>query len=340
MIGQHVEAARRFPWLALLCLALGLALLGSWASWHTEGLAVGAILPITVGLMLLAFGRGRPFAARFGEEGIELIDARYHNHASTLIPYADLRGVRAGLVPTNPAEFARTSCALGVEHEGGFFWIPARLNVSSAEVFRFLAGRVARSGSRDIHPSLLPYLRRVEEQFGPDQVACYRAAPSSPRRPPRRSPRVVFLGLLLTGVIWMVLGVREQVDKDWAPVGMLCATFGGMGLLVLTAATVSGTRAVPGWKQASVVICPEGMAMVQGPVEGELRWPELLDIKFGGKPKVFRLSQSSTLAGIHLRVAGATIVVADIYERPLYVLHEQIMNAVPGHLQAAPPVDR
>ena len=79
------------------------------------------------------------------------------------------------------------------------------------------------------------------------------------------------------------------------------------------------------WKNASVVIGPHGMAMVQGDIQGEVRWPELLEIRFNTKPLAFSLGSQSGFPGILLRVKGADIVIADIYDRPLHVIYNHIL---------------
>jgi len=70
------------------------------------------------------------------------------------------------------------------------------------------------------------------------------------------------------------------------------------------------------------------MAMVQGGIQGEVRWPELLEIRFNAKPRGLSLSnQRAMLPGILLRVKGADILIADIYDRPLYVIYNRILAA-------------
>ena len=82
---------------------------------------------------------------------------------------------------------------------------------------------------------------------------------------------------------------------------------------------------IPNWKKSALVISPGGMAMVQGDMTGQLRWDELRDIRFRPKPTFLGLqSAGAGMLGIHLVVAGATIVVLDLYDRPLEMIHEQL----------------
>ena len=68
--------------------------------------------------------------------------------------------------------------------------------------------------------------------------------------------------------------------------------------------------------------------MVQGDIQGEVRWPELLEIRFNARPRGLNLgNQRAMLPGIRLWVKGAEIVIADIYDRPLCVIYNRILAA-------------
>jgi hypothetical protein len=69
------------------------------------------------------------------------------------------------------------------------------------------------------------------------------------------------------------------------------------------------------WRNASLAISPEGLAMVQGEMKGELRWDEVQSVRANKKPLGgFRLSSATPGPAIVLKVQGATIHIADIYE--------------------------
>ena len=65
--------------------------------------------------------------------------------------------------------------------------------------------------------------------------------------------------------------------------------------------------------------------MVQGDIQGEVQWPELLDVRFNAKPVGFNIGGPTGLPGITASVKGANLVIADIYDRPLYVIHNHIL---------------
>jgi hypothetical protein len=53
-----------------------------------------------------------------------------------------------------------------------------------------------------------------------------------------------------------------------------------------------------------------------------MRWAELRGVKLATKPAHFRMSSSQQ--GLVLKVAGADIVLQDIYDRPLEVIDRKI----------------
>ncbi|HUR54718.1 MAG TPA: hypothetical protein VMZ71_11340, partial [Gemmataceae bacterium] len=64
------------------------------------------------------------------------------------------------------------------------------------------------------------------------------------------------------------------------------------------------------WQESCLVVSPGGVAMVQGVHRGKLRWDELLSIEYPAK-------EGAGGTGIALRVAGAAVIIADYYDRPL-----------------------
>lgn len=78
-------------------------------------------------------------------------------------------------------------------------------------------------------------------------------------------------------------------------------------------------------QKASLVIGPRGLALAQGPIEGHMVWDELKDVRFRPPGGSFQ-PENATPRGIELRFAGATVIIPDIYDPPLHVIHERIMG--------------
>lgn len=56
--------------------------------------------------------------------------------------------------------------------------VPAAIDAQSRDVFRFLTEQLAPSGSRDVPPMLVGYLKRQIEQFDDDKLLTYKARAS------------------------------------------------------------------------------------------------------------------------------------------------------------------
>ena len=59
-------------------------------------------------------------------------------------------------------------------------------------------------------------------------------------------------------------------------------------------------------------------------IHTEVGWAEVQEVRFRDQAHAFRVSSASHPTGLALRVEGATIIIADIYDRPLHVIHERI----------------
>jgi hypothetical protein len=80
------------------------------------------------------------------------------------------------------------------------------------------------------------------------------------------------------------------------------------------------------WREASLVIGPLGLAVVQGDLKGEMRWGELRQLHMKAPRFAAYANRMKLGPGIRLVVEGATIVIADLYDRPLRVIHQRIMD--------------
>jgi hypothetical protein len=280
---------------------------------------IAAVLPLTLGVSLWLVGRESPFTATCREEGLEIERAG----EPILVPYASIQNIKVGGLLADPAGFRKASCPIDVLHKGGVLRIPSRLNFPSHEVYRFLAERVPGSGERDVNPVLAEYLERQEQYFGPDSVATFRA---SGRRLTGARPgyRAFLIGMMAAGAAWLAVGISGFGETAWGIAGTLCLVSGRL-LYMTSFAEPMRVGPMKNWNNASVVIGPHGMAMVQGDIQGEVRWPELLEIRFNTKPLAFSLGSQSGFPGILLRVKGADIVIADIYDRPLHVIYNHIL---------------
>jgi hypothetical protein len=308
MIGERIESQQRFPFGAVFCFAVAVVFVGAAAAFRSPHPAVFAVLPAAVGAGLL-LGRGRPFRAEITREGLEI------EEPPLVLAYADIEAAR---MPGTPDQ-ARAPIQLF--YDGGCVLIPERLNVRSGELFRFLLDQLPPSGSRDLPPILARYCAQQEARYGSDRVFSYRARPQRIVTRNRTAVAVCLAGAL-AGLAWAAAGAAlGKEGAGWIVCGIFMAVLFGVFALAFGFAT-AGPR-IQNWRQSGLVIGPEGLALVQGDMRGELRWDELRDIRFRTKPGF--LATSPQLRGIHLVVAGATITIADLYDRPLDLIHERLL---------------
>ncbi len=326
MIGRTVRSRPEPVVWALLLIGLGfvLAIAGPLAGWPV--LLPAALLPLAVGGSLLVLGRERPFVARFTEAGVEAGDP------PVLVPYDRMLRVAAEQGAVDPKTFRKRSAALLVEHDAGVLGFPSRLDCPSHEIYAFLADRVPHRSGRDVHPALLDYLEREEARFGPDQIWVY----SWTRRPRHsrqaRRLRAICIGAFIAAVGWLALGFSSEAPIGWTITGVITAVTAAVLFLASRVANVPLSMAGRNLKQACLVIGPSGMAMVQGEVQGEIGWPEVLDIRYGPLFSFLGSGRghASGLPFIRLRVKGAEIPILDIYDRPLYVIHDRMLECRSG----------
>jgi len=308
MIGETIQSPRPAALGAILwgVLATGLAVAAVVTS--TIHLAIGAILPFLAAVFLSISRRPR-FVAHLTHEGIEL------EHGKTFVHFDDIDEVV--LKEGEVREAGDKQYAIQVFHRDGFFTIPARVNVPSAELHEFLQSRApAADSDRPINPELRAYLTRQEDLFGEEKVMAYWARRTAPRRDNVVGKRVS-LAVTLAGVCWMFIGPSHPSLRHWFAAGCVTFAFGAFFCLLFWLVDRRGHSQLTKLRDATLIISPAGIALVQGKLRGELVWDELRDVK---------LNERGHLAGVVLTVEGAAIRIEDIYHRPVREIHRRIMG--------------
>jgi hypothetical protein len=309
MIGQRIEGQPGSPWGAVFFFLLAAGLFGLAVTQTNPHAAIGAALPFTLGLALL-LTRPPGFAAELTAEGVEV------HEPPLVVPYGAIDGV----VMTGPPTKARAP--LFIFHTDGVVAVPRRLNVPTSELFAFLTAQLSPGGGRDLPAPLLKYQQQQEETFGPDRVYSYRAR-QHPTPHPRRRAVGVCLAFTVAGAIWLAGGLAGGKGyQPWFALGLLLVFLFGL-FTVAFAANRRGVR-IRNWRQSGLVISPLGLALMQGDVRGEMQWRELRKLELRATARSFQYESQAPVAGIQLVFEGATVVIADIYDRPLPVIFDRI----------------
>jgi hypothetical protein len=318
MIGQIVRSHPRFPWVAWLFLLVAAGLIGLAVVAANPHPAIGALLPLFLGIVLWS-GRERSMALEFAEQTIEVVEP------PSTVRYDGIEGLRAPKRPRDPAKPGPRSYAIDVLHREGILRIPKYLDAASDDVFFFLHQHLTPCGARDLNPALADYLEQQINTFGADKVWSYRARAHFGSG--ASNAGVVGGVFAVTGILWIIAPVFGRSYDPWAVAGAAALVLGAVFLVVTTAANPKAKPpGIKKWRESGLVISPSGLAMVQGDLKGELKWAELKDVRYQPGRPYFQLTGGSPLTGIVLVLEGAKIAIANIYDRPLRMIHERILQ--------------
>jgi hypothetical protein len=268
--------------------------------------------------VFLWFVRRRGFVAHFTDTTLEVMDPPLS------LPYEQIEAFRA-VVPVKRFDLKGVrSFPIQIFHEEGVVEIPAHVDASSHDVYQFVQEQLPPGGSREVNPALVNYLKQHEENFGADRVWSYRARRRLGKAGGKQAERAFCWAMILTGVVWIVAGAMGKDFVGWLGGGIMLLVLGSLLQLLFWLLSAQRRPRVANWHKASLVISPVGLAVVQGDLKGELKWDELRDVH----TKIPRFTVQATRAdlgpGIRLVVEGATIVLADVYDRPLQMIYRRI----------------
>jgi hypothetical protein len=315
MVGQTLESRPRgfaAPGVVVALLA-AVVLAGAGAALGTPHLAFLAVFPATLAVFWGLFAE-RPFRATLTETGIEI------TRPPRVIPYDEIQGLQARR-PANPYRAGRPTYPIRVIHTEGAVVIPARLDIRSDEVYSFLFHRLSSGGSSEVNPALADYLHEKRRDDGPGRVWSYRARRYQGGNLPSRPGMLFVLALMLSGSVWLPLGLLRD-EPPWVIAGFWSVILGGMSALGLWLHSRGRLRPAQRKRFGSLVICPDGLALVQKDLVGQLRWDEIRSLHLRG-------------GRIQLKIAGAEIVLGDVYDRPISLIHQLLTHYYEGGAEAS-----
>ena len=309
LVGERLEGARPFPVASIIFAVLSMGMAALAIPTRSPHPLILALMPASISVALLLVRRPG-FDCVIRAEGLEISDP------SVSLSYQDIVGVYAA-----DRDKGRASFSIQIFHATGFVTLPANLNFPAEDVYRFLANQpMGPEQSREVHPTLASFLKIQEGLYGPENVWIFRARGSLRAVRAVRTGVGIGLAMVAAALIWLIIGASHPGLSGWLAAGIGIAIAGlvlaGLFWLVGLAAP---TR-IKNWREACFVVSPGGCGLVQGPLSGELKWYELRDVTFRGRA-AFSWGGDGE-AGLVLNVAGASIVVADIYHRPLAYIQE------------------
>ena len=340
MIDRTIESRPHSPVWVALWLATGLAMaIGGLLSGQPD-VAIGAALPLCLAAGIVA-ARPRPFAATFTAEGMHVEGHEWP------IPYSSMEGTVGEGRQRDPTKPSRRRYPILLGHEGGVVQIPRRLNVHPDEVYRFLLAQRPEGGSREVHGDLREHVLVHEASFGPERIWTYRAARHPLRGTAMRGLRSLSLSVIAAASIWIIIGTLRPGEVPWSIIGTVVAIYGAL-FFAASFAQRGRPPKLKNLRDASLILSPAGVAMIQGDLRGEMRWDEVRDVKL-----IDRASRSDVLAilafgwlgaalvrgrgmggsmtqgrigAISLKVEGGEVLIYDIYDRPIYTIYERILR--------------
>jgi hypothetical protein len=307
------------PWLGFVfacTVTVGLAMVSVAVVGRLGLLCAASYAVLLVLAAVVFFTRARTRLLRFMEDGIELTRPAerlaYDQIVEIYTP--DQTGRRRG------------NFAIHLLHADGTLTIPPQVEADPQDLLDFLETQPL--GVREIsqvNPSLRDFIKQQVTVHGNEAVYVYHARRRIQRGPVYNSALWCSLTFVVLGIGVGALGILGN-----APTGIGVAvgiTLLGVLLCVFVVTHYGGARPpIKRWQEATLVIGPDGLALMQGTLTGELRWRELKSVKMGKGQAAHTAGGrgAGPVPGIVLQVPGATILIADIYHWPLSHAMEQI----------------
>jgi hypothetical protein len=282
-------------WLLVFAFAV---LVGAAVTLRNYHFALGALLPAVL-LVGIALDRSKSRRVEFGPKSLVC------EQEGEETPYADICGLSVGVFPWLPEQAPRRGTVYVVTRTA-VLELGGRIDVGRRELLRAVLDRIPRGGQIPEQSTLESFARAEREQFGNERVWTFRAVERC-----RKRSGVAFVGwgLLIVGVVWVVAAVTA--DALWSVGAGMVALFallaGARALGVKSRQNIVGKN----WRNSGLVISPTAVAMVQGDLKGKARWSEVRSVTFKRNQLV-------------IEVAGATIPIPDIYDRPIQQIVELI----------------
>ncbi len=309
------SAGRRFVF-AMMVIAL-LGLITASAVLQNSEFAWGALLPGVIVFALL-FSRPANLNARMTDSGIEF------EESDRTILYSDIQGLLLAGACQDPSGKLRSG-SVTIFHKNGSEVFPKSIQPDPETLYSQLLSLIDLPDGPPQSDTLKTFYSQQVAMFGSEQVWAFNPREFIVPRDVSGVMKIMWAALVVVGISWMIHSGSRPDLTYWLPLGIGLLIVSFIGFLACFARNSSASFGIPNWKQSGIVISPGGIAMVQGTHKGVLKWEELRNVHFG-KQRFVSGHQIRNIRAIQMQVAGAEIPVADIYDRPLAIIHEQIVG--------------
>jgi hypothetical protein len=213
--------------------------------------------------------------------------------------------------------------------------LPQKINIEASELIRFLLSKAPRQPSRPVHSLLMEYFAEQQSKFGSEKVHVIHARELMAAPGRRRLRRWVTAAIAFTGIAWIALAVAlGPMSRDaelygaWIALGCVAVFLTVPVYFAMRSGDGTADSQVAKFPHACIVIGPAGLAMVQGEIQGAIRWDEITKVT----TKISQWLRTSRTSGVQILVRGGEILVLDIYERS----PAELERLIRGNLERSP----
>ncbi|MEW4491112.1 hypothetical protein AB1L42_23760 [Thalassoglobus sp. JC818] len=290
---------------ALFLAACGLIFVAIGIIFRESNWFVASILPWTLFAFLLStYSPGQVIS--FEDDALKFDDGRE-------IPYEDIQGISIGTrIPGHRSE-TFPSGPMRISHRQGIETLKGLPRKEAAQVYHQLIDRIPTTGSDSVAEPLVGRLQRDRETFDSELVSSYCARQS--RDLDGNDLRLATYTIIVATI---AMGLSLYFEESAWIVRLV-------GVVIICLICFIGSTTKPSLiknaERSSLVISPRGLALLQGPLVGQIKWEEIREVSC--KPSTMGYYP---IPAITILVPGARIQINDVYDRPLGIIYERIQT--------------
>lgn len=313
-----IEPQRRFPVVLATLGLVGVGLLLLGLSGGGTGWGLLAVFPITCAV-IGTLKRVRGVSLELDQSGISV------RGQETVIPFEELESVTVNGQPYFLGMRRGTARRIEISHRRGVLLVPCPLNVPVRDFARFLLGKIhGVPPAESVDGAVGEWRDQQRDDFGAHRVWAVGRRAQLHRHNPHAVLSTLAWALLLSGITWVLASGYVFDHERWVGFGISALGFALLlGLMSLLAGRGDRARR-SAWKNAALVMGPQGIALRQGRQEGILPWVEISAIASQKNRELGIGSPTELRAGIRLQIAGAQVLIEDVYERPLALIEAKL----------------